>query len=68
MSISGSLKTTLSFIDRVTILSENGARSITVPIDQIGNLAQISPSIFSKIIPIPITTPEDAFMCGRFEE
>jgi ATP-dependent Lon protease len=68
MSISGSLKTTLSFIDRVTILSENGARSITVPIDQIGNLAQISPSIFSKIIPIPITTPEDAFMRGRFEE
>ena len=52
MSISGSLKTTLSFIDRVTILSENGARSITVPIDQIGNLAQISPSIFFQIIPI----------------
>jgi len=60
--------TTISFIDRITMLAENGAKSIAVPLDQFGNIGKVSQEILSKIVPIPISTPEDAFMRGRLEE
>jgi len=68
MTITGSLKTTLSFVDRVTMLAENGAKSITVPLEQMANLASVSMDTISKIIPIPIASPEDAFMRARLED
>ena len=68
MTITGSLSTTFSFIDRITMLAENGAKSIAVPLDQFGNIGKVSQEILSKIVPIPISTPEDAFMRGRLEE
>ena len=68
MTITGSLKTTLSFVDRVTMLAENGAKSITVPLEQMANLASVSMDTISKIIPIPIAGPEDAFMRARLED
>ena len=68
MTITGSLKTTLSFVDRLTMLVENGAKSVTVPIEQMNKLGSISVDIISKTIPIPISTPEDAFLRGRLED
>jgi ATP-dependent Lon protease len=68
MTITGGLKTTFSFIDRVTMLAENGAKTVTVPLEQMGNLGKISMDSLSKIIPIPISNPEDAFMRGRLED
>ena len=68
MTITGSLKTTLSFVDRVTMLAENGAKSITVPLEQMANLASVSMDTISKIIPTPIAGPEDAFMRARLED
>ncbi len=68
MTITGSLKTTLTFVDRVTMLAENGAKSITVPLEQMANLASVSMDTISKIIPIPIAGPEDAFMRARLED
>jgi len=68
MTITGSLKTTLSFVDRLTMLVENGAKSVTVPIEQMNKLGSISVDIISKIIPIPISTPEDAFLRGRLDD
>ncbi|WP_367362559.1 protease Lon-related BREX system protein BrxL [Mesotoga sp.] len=68
MTITGSLKTTLSFVDRVTMLAENGAKSITVPLEQMANLASVSMDTISKIIPIPIAGPEDAFMRARLDD
>ena len=68
MTITGSLKTTLSFADRVTMLAENGARAVTVPLEMMGNLSSVSMDTISKIIPIPIAGPEDAFMRARLED
>ncbi|PZC52344.1 protease Lon-related BREX system protein BrxL [Mesotoga sp. TolDC] len=68
MTITGSLKTTLSFVDRLTMLAENGAKAITVPLEQMANLASVSMDTISKIIPIPIAGPEDAFMRARLED
>jgi len=68
MSITGTLKTTLSFVDRVTMLAENGARAVTIPLEQMGNLGQVSMDTLSKIIPIPISGPEDAFTRSRLED
>jgi ATP-dependent Lon protease len=68
MTITGSLKTTLSFADRVTMLAENGARAVTIPLEQMGNLSSVSMDTISKIIPIPIAGPEDAFMRARLED
>ncbi len=68
MTITGSLKTTLSFVDRVTMLAENGAKSITIPLEQMANLVSVSMDTISKIIPIPTAGPEDAFMRARLED
>jgi len=68
MTITGSLKTTLSFADRVTMLAENGARAVTIPLEMMGNLSSVSMDTISKIIPIPIAGPEDAFMRARLED
>ena len=68
MTITGSLKTTLSFADRVTMLAENGARAVTIPLEMMGNLSSVSMDTISKIIPIPISGPEDAFMRSRLED
>jgi ATP-dependent Lon protease len=50
------------------MLAENGAKSITVPLEQMANLASVSMDTISKIIPIPIAGPEDAFMRARLED
>jgi len=68
MTITGNLKTTLSFVDRVTMLAENGARAVTIPLEQMSNLGTVSMDTLAKIIPIPIAGPEDAFMRARLED
>ena len=68
MTITGAMKTTLSFVDRVTVLGENGARAVTIPLDQMSRLAQVSMDTLAKIIPIPISGPEDAFTRSRLED
>jgi ATP-dependent Lon protease len=67
MSISGSLRPTFSFLDRLKMLSENGAKSVTIPIDQFASIGTSLDSL-QNIIPIPIARPEDAFLKGRLED
>jgi len=67
MTITGALKTTSSFVDRLKMLSENGAKTVAIPIEYFPNLASSLGSL-ENIIPIPIAKPEDAFLKGRLEE
>lgn len=68
MTITGAMKTTFSFGDKMSMLAENGSKSVAVPLEQMGNLGSISMSTLSKIIPIPINGPEDAFVKARLED
>ena len=67
MTISGTLKTTFSFVERLKVLSENGAKFVTVPIEQFASLSNSLDSL-KNTIPIPIAKPEDAFVKGRLDE
>ncbi|MGC9213375.1 MAG: protease Lon-related BREX system protein BrxL [Athalassotoga sp.] len=67
MTITGALKTTSSFVDRLKMLSENGAKTVAIPIEYFPNLVSSLGSL-ENIIPIPIAKPEDAFLKGRLEE
>jgi len=50
------------------MLAENGARAVTIPLEQMGNQSSVSMDTISKINPIPIAGPEDAFMRSRLED
>ena len=67
MTITGTLETTLSLIDKVKMLSENGAKAITIPIEQFSAISS-SVNLLENIMPIPISSPENAFLKGRLEE
>ena len=67
MTITGMLKTTSSFVDRLKMLSENGARTVAIPIEHFPNLVSSLGSL-ENIIPLPIAKPEDAFLKGKLEE
>ena len=67
MTITGTLEITLSLIDKVKMLSENGAKAITIPIEQFSAISS-SVNLLENIMPIPISSPENAFLKGRLEE
>lgn len=48
ISIGGAIEKVANFADRVTTLSENGARTVLVPIENVAELSTIPASILSK--------------------
>jgi len=48
ISIGGAVERANNFADKVTMLSENGARNVLVPIDNLSEISTIPPSILGK--------------------
>jgi ATP-dependent Lon protease len=48
VSIGGAIERSLNFADKVTLLSENGAKTIIVPMDNLSEIGTIPPSILGK--------------------
>jgi len=48
ISIGGAVERALNFADKVTLLSENGAKSVLVPIDNLSEIGTLPPSILGK--------------------
>jgi len=48
VSIGGAIERALNFADKVTLLSENGAKTIIVPMDNLSEIGTIPPSILGK--------------------
>lgn len=48
ISIGGAVERALNFIDRVSLLSDNGAKTVAVPMDNLSELASIPASVLGK--------------------
>lgn len=48
ISIGGAIERALNFADKVTLLSENGAKTVLVPMDNLSEIGTIPPSILGK--------------------
>ena len=48
ISIGGAVERAINFSDRVSLLSENGAKTILVPMDNLQEMATLPPTILSK--------------------
>lgn len=48
ISIGGAVERSLNFADKVTILSENGAKTVLVPIENLGEMTTLPASILGK--------------------
>ena len=48
ISIGGAIERSINFADKVTLLSENGAKTILVPIANINEVTTLPPSILEK--------------------
>lgn len=48
ISVGGAIERVINFADTVTMLSENGAKSVLVPIDNLNELANIPPIVLGK--------------------
>ena len=48
VSIGGAIERATAFADKVTVLSENGARNILVPINNLPEISSLPPAIFGK--------------------
>lgn len=48
ISIGGAIERALNFADKVTILSENGAKTVLVPMDNLGEMTTLPASILGK--------------------
>lgn len=48
ISIGGGVERSLNFADKVTLLSENGAKTVLVPMDNLTELSTLPPSILGK--------------------
>jgi ATP-dependent Lon protease len=48
VSIGGAIERTLNFADKVTLLSENGAKTVIVPMDNLSEIATLPTSILGK--------------------
>jgi len=48
ISIGGAVERALNFADRVSLLSENGAKSVLVPIDNLGEMTSLPSAILGK--------------------
>jgi ATP-dependent Lon protease len=45
ISVGGAIERAINFADKVTMLSENGAKSVIVPMDNLAELANVPPSV-----------------------
>jgi ATP-dependent Lon protease len=45
ISIGGAIERAINFEDKVTMLSENGAKMVVVPMDNLAEIANIPPSV-----------------------
>jgi len=45
ISVGGAIERAINFADKVTILSENGAKTVIVPMDNLNELANLPPSV-----------------------
>lgn len=48
ISIGGAIERSLNFADKVTVLSENGAKTVLVPMDNLGEITTLPSSILGK--------------------
>ncbi len=48
VSIGGAIERAANFADKVTLLSENGAKTILVPIENVGEIATLPTGILGK--------------------
>ncbi len=48
VSIGGAIERSLNFADKVTMLSENGAKTVLVPMDNLGEITTLPSSILGK--------------------
>ena len=48
ISIGGAVERALNFADKVTLLSENGAKTVLVPMDNISEIVSLPKSILGK--------------------
>ena len=48
ISIGGAIERALNFADKVTLLSENGGKTVLVPMDNLSELSTLPPSILGK--------------------
>jgi ATP-dependent Lon protease len=48
ISIGGAIERALNFADKVTLLSENGAKTVIVPMDNLSEIATLPTSILGK--------------------
>ena len=48
ISIGGAIERALNFSDRVSLLSENGAKNVIVPMDNLAEMATLPSSILGK--------------------
>lgn len=47
ISVGGAVERAINFADKVTMLSENGAKSVIVPMDNLAELANVPPTVLS---------------------
>ena len=48
ISVGGAIERALNFADKVTMLSENGAKSVIVPMDNLNELTNVPPSVLGN--------------------
>lgn len=48
ISIGGAVERAINFSDRVSLLSDNGAKTVAVPMDNINELASIPATVLGK--------------------
>jgi len=48
ISIGGAVERAMNFADKVTLLSENGAKTVLVPMDNLGEMTTLPSSILGK--------------------
>lgn len=48
ISIGGAIERVINFSDKVTILSENGAKTVLVPMDNLAELSTLPTTVLSK--------------------
>jgi ATP-dependent Lon protease len=47
-SVGGAIERVIHFADKVTMLSENGAKSVIVPMDNLNELSNVPPTILGN--------------------
>ena len=48
ISVGGAIERAINFADKVTMLSENGARSVIVPMDNLNELSNVPPTVLGN--------------------